>query len=781
MSVLFKVQNNKFKDGNLFNKRVICKTSSKNIVAFCISQDAPYFGTSNYVFVCDIISPWHFFKVTCSKSEVNILEWNATGELLVIGYRSGEIEIWSPHNQVLNSWSLVYKALLSNEEILDCKFFHNGKATYFNTLKRDMPIYTDKFERSDYRPSLTQFGSSFHEGCLILTSSGLLGAFIIPKLNHYGENAVSQPTLELNVTTQSIGLSRKFIATSSISHCSSGYFNIAISYGAKEHLLHCFKVSLAVKSDDSINIKCESYLNLFYLTTEPKSINHVRWAKINNDDIIWLAYSSAEGKHILEQWNLNKKPQSVHRVLQKNKGDFICTEAWESVSKVFFAAEISDVCISKLLCDFVRLYIVLKDNTVQILEPGLKKISAIGSERLNDDRQVGGKFVVGDVTWLNQILIVFDNYGNLYALQIPNTHHDKNFMHNTLSLQLSLLEYSITTGIDASDVLMLNLLNLDILIEKLTENFARQSAFTRHFYYSNFLSLKSNMCRIQSKQQDFDNLIMLHAISITFKSLLRPSDLSCHDKGPADNLAITLSEPLADVDKVLFNLDAKDFTVEPLTLQSLQQLIQWVTDLALTILKKLPEEVIKSKTKKQGYDISRDIVAISSIRELLVMIRIWGLLNSQCLPIYTKSVENTDVLSLLFRLLTRLAQNTSDPDEMLIDECSTLSTQILIPSKNFHPSTTLLNTHILMMKPLLFSTDKEPVGLQDVYYDEVVFQNGIKDGIYNINLGCIKTPVKKCNRCGCVNSMVKIGKTSALKSWCNRWIYCHCGGNWKLA
>jgi mediator of RNA polymerase II transcription subunit 16 len=57
-----------------------------------------------------------------------------------------------------------------------------------------------------------------------------------------------------------------------------------------------------------------------------------------------------------------------------------------------------------------------------------------------------------------------------------------------------------------------------------------------------------------------------------------------------------------DVDKVLLNLEAKDFTVEPSLLQSLQQLIQWVADLALNILVKLPEnrafgkkEVCRSK------------------------------------------------------------------------------------------------------------------------------------------------------------------------------------------
>lgn len=52
---------------------------------------------------------------------------------------------------------------------------------------------------------------------------------------------------------------------------------------------------------------------------------------------------------------------------------------------------------------------------------------------------------------------------------------------------------------------------------------------------------------------------------------------------------MVLSESNVDIDKVLLKLDAKDFTVEKSTLQSLQQLIQWVADLTLTILVRLPE------------------------------------------------------------------------------------------------------------------------------------------------------------------------------------------------
>lgn len=44
---------------------------------------------------------------------------------------------------------------------------------------------------------------------------------------------------------------------------------------------------------------------------------------------------------------------------------------------------------------------------------------------------------------------------------------------------------------------------------------------------------------------------MLHSVATAFKSLLRPSELTSHDKGPAESLASVINEPLADVDKVI--------------------------------------------------------------------------------------------------------------------------------------------------------------------------------------------------------------------------------------
>lgn len=100
----------------------------------------------------------------------------------------------------------------------------------------------------------------------------------------------------------------------------------------------------------------------------------------------------------------------------------------------------------------------------------------------------------------------------------------------------------------------------------------------------------------QNKAADLSSLLMVHSVATAFKSLLRPSDLISHDKGPAESLGAVINDAITDVDKILLHLDPKEFTVEPSTLQSLQQLIQWVADLALNLLARLPEQRMQIKS-----------------------------------------------------------------------------------------------------------------------------------------------------------------------------------------
>lgn len=52
-----------------------------------------------------------------------------------------------------------------------------------------------------------------------------------------------------------------------------------------------------------------------------------------------------------------------------------------------------------------------------------------------------------------------------------------------------------------------------------------------------FLKIFRLSFNCQSKAADLNALMMLQSVATAFKSLLRPSDLSSHEKGPAESLA----------------------------------------------------------------------------------------------------------------------------------------------------------------------------------------------------------------------------------------------------
>lgn len=77
------------------------------------------------------------------------------------------------------------------------------------------------------------------------------------------------------------------------------------------------------------------------------------------------------------------------------------------------------------------------------------------------------------------------------------------------------------------------------------------------------------------------------------------------------DFAVVLSESVpTDIDRLLLGLEVKEFTVEASTLQSLQQLIQWVADLALNILARLPDS---RGSRCSGVSISRELPFLALI------------------------------------------------------------------------------------------------------------------------------------------------------------------------
>ncbi|KAL5288070.1 MED16 family protein [Megaselia abdita] len=733
---------------------------------------------------------------------ITILEWDPTGEHLLIGDTQGRLELWGKTNHILSDWHQLHYVNLPGETIIQAEFFQSGRAMTIAFDKRDNNQYMEKFQNIKYMPSVRKFGGIAENGCLVVTSTGLLGAFLIPYNN--GTNQTTTAPTELLPVTETLGLVRNFVTTAAISYAKvpsrSGYFRVAVTNTEMktDFMVHCFRVEVTMVNN-KLSITSKS-LPAFFGTesSDQRKITNLKWMITNDCDSL-IVTENLPSTCVTNMWTLTHKPITIHKFLQTAaKTDVFKHYSWTNQFQYESQANVVALTSTKNPFDSVFVYLLMSDNTIHILRRDFKLVSTINystientfkMEPLSKMPRVDRQLAALEITFMSHLLVAVDNLGDLCAIKIPQFYTEQcSSPIQLVNYKTTLLEYCLVTGIDASDVLMTMKPNyIENVLEKLSDNFSRQNSSTQQFYYVNSLTMKTNLARLlpngQTRVNDLTSLIMLHSILVAFKSLLRPSELTNYEKGPSESLAMVLSESNPDIDKVLMNLDAKDFTLEASVLPSLQQLIQWVSDLALNILTRLPVDTFKTANinKSTDYDICKDIVALNSIRELLVMIRYWGLLEKNCLPVFTKSAENIDILVTLFRLLTKLSFNPSEPDEVLLDECCSLPTQVVIPPT----VTNCMNTPSLTLHvhPQQFQYNIEPDFLRYSRLNVMEDNNNdvFMDAISHFVMGRNPQSMKHCLRCGTSTYMKNLAKTVAMNAWEHRWSSsCICGGQWTL-
>lgn len=749
----------------------------------------------NFIYICDVNIPWKVELVSKSEHSITVLEWDITGRILVSADTSGMVRIWIIKDNLLNNCVEACNINFAGERIIRCVFFHNGRRIILNEKQEhNQNSYFDKFIRGKFVPSVRGFGGVGVDGCLVVTSTGLLGAFLLPS-EEIAASSMTEP-IKLEAVTESLGVSRNLITTSDIAYGKNGQFLVAVANGetSKATIIQGYRVSVK-KINENLEITSHS-LPGFFLNEGSSStpliapkLFKIQWTNQEDADTL-LAVTNHVSGVLIEAYTLKEQAKPLRKLFQASKNDVFKTLTWTQSLQFSYNSQALSINRSSTAIGPNSVFVATSDNTIHVLRiDNLKEICktvltvSIPSESGTKFHKVNPNISSLMSTYMGHTLLVFDIYGQMYGFKCNFMLRDPYLTHIT-----NALEYSLVNGNDYIDIL-LNIKSQtgDAIVDKLIENFNRQQQHLQQYFYVNLQVIKINIYRMASsgqlKSQDLQNLLMLHSILTAFKSLLRPSELTSHDglmKDVESKLALALSESVPDIDKVLLNLDPKDFTVETYTLQSLQQLIQWVADLALYILSRLPEQ----RTKQSGYDISRDLVALSCLRELLVMIRIWGLLKPQCLPQFSRSPENQDVLATLFRLLTKLALNPNEPDEILLDECCTL-TQALAPQVQFNAMRHgLTNPPINTLPlPLLieYGDDYDPLKyIPDIHLLDGGTSYSIIDSVRYIQLGAKPKSLRKCTRCGAYTAASNVATNKIMKAWGQRWLGCRCNGFWQL-
>ncbi|XP_063056098.1 mediator of RNA polymerase II transcription subunit 16 [Engraulis encrasicolus] len=813
---------------------LVCAWSCRNLIAFTTdlkneeeekaASAVPITDLSRMVHIIDTEHPWDVTSINSGHSEViSCLEWDQSGSRLLSADGDGQIKCWAMTEHLVNSWECTHTSNMDRDPIVALSWLHNGVKLALHVEKSGSTNFGEKFSRVKFSPSLTLFGGKPMEGWLAVTVSGLVTVSLL------------KPNGALLNASETLCRLRGRVALADIAFTGGGNIVVAATDGSSSSPVQFYKVCVSVVNE-KCRIDTELLPSLFMrYTTDPvrrdkyPAVTHLKFLTRENSEQVLLCASSQMGS-IVECWSLRKEGLPVNNIFHQRspavgeKQPMILK--WRILSATNDLDRVSAVALPKLpisisntdlkvasdtkFCPGLGLALAFHDGSIHVLHRlslhtmGVYYGSSSGSSQRGGEepaikrQRAGGPtvhFKALQFSWTSLALVGVDNHGKLHMIRVSPSMGQMLDMNTLLRHLLFLLEYCMVTGYDWWDVLLhVQPGMVHNLVERLHEEYMRQNQALQQVLSTRIVAVKASLCKLSSataaRACDFHAKLFLIAISSTLKSLLRPHVLSTPDKSPGDRLAeICTKNTDTDIDKVMINLKTEEFVLDGPPLQSLQQLIQWVGDFVLYLMANLPNQ---GSVVCPGFGFLRDGSSLGMLREMMVMIRIWGLLKPGCLPSYTATSDNQDSMSLLFRLLTKLwlcsrdEGHPQEPDESLIDECCLLPSQLLVPSMDWLPVNDGVITKMQNKQALRLQFGK-PYTLPSLNANTQVDIFSRSPGSQRMdNLRCLHMGVyptedsKACTRCGCVTMLRSPNKTNAMKQWEQRWIKnCLCGGLWR--
>ncbi|XP_018099105.1 mediator of RNA polymerase II transcription subunit 16 isoform X2 [Xenopus laevis] len=730
---------------------LVCAWSCRNLIAFTTDQrNEEEKDITNLIHILDTEHPWDVYSINSGHQEViTSLEWDQSGSHLLSADADGRIKCWGMTDHLANSWQSLVGSEVDGDPIVALSWLHNGVKLALHVEKSGVSSFGEKFSRVKFSPSLTLFGGKPMEGWIAVTVSGLVTVSLL------------KPNGQVLTATESLCRLRCRVALADIAFTGGGNIVVATCDGSSTSPVQFYKVCVSVVSE-KCKIDTEILPSLFMrCTTDPArkdkfpAVTHLKFLARDMSEQVLLCASN-QCSSIAECWSLRKEGLPLNNIFQQlspavsDKQPMILK--WRILSATNELERVSAVALPKLPISLTNTDIKVASETK--FYPGLGLALAFHD---------GNVQIVHRLS-LQPMAVLYGS--SLRPSEEPSLKRQRS---PTPCIHFKALQMSWTS---------LALVGLDTQGKVLS---------------TRILAMKASLCKLSqntvTRVCDYHAKLFLISISCTLKSLLRPHVLNTPDKSPGDRLTEICSKFTdTDIDKVMINLKTEEFVLDMPTLQSLQQLIQWLGDFVLYLLASLPNQGL---SVRPGHSFLRDGASLGTLREMMVMIRIWGLLKPSCLPVYTATSDTQDSMSLLFRLLTRLwlccrdESHPCDPDESLIDECCLLPSQLLIPNMDWLPLGNGIISRLQSKLPLRLQFGKTPGAhsYASVHYEAYTrspTQPKI-DHLRRLHLGTFPTePCKSCTRCGCVTMLKSPNKATAVKQWEQRWIKtCLCGGLWR--
>ncbi|XP_065573042.1 mediator of RNA polymerase II transcription subunit 16-like isoform X2 [Artemia franciscana] len=766
-----------------------------------VSRDKDWF-----IYIVDLNIPWEPFRVGTSVSGFSLLEWGPNCRLLAAD-KNGKLKVYGMKHSSINEWAELHVFEFADEDIISAGFFFNGKHMNILFEQRGGSWYHEKYRSKHMNATKRNFGGSSQDGIFVITGTNLM------TLKCFNDDD------QIETYSVMLGDVRLRIAHASFAYAKNGDILVCTAMVDVTQSARCFKVAFKPSGGASTKAVCENFGSFKAgVNSNEAFIVDVQFSQ-RNDPKSLIVISKSNGETLLQLFEVREKSSGVNMFFLKNMSvppepifrtiEWVCEKQWRTTD------QISCICmpLKSFISGQASFQFVVVASEKRMITVNLENMKEFGyyqdfsmsvdrtgfqspqkKVKLEYDEVKPKSDVVGTINScclspLGNILAVFDSNGALSLFRLPS------ILEQTLpSIQnaVLMLEYCLVSGINSWDILPgLKAGIVDAVCEKLWENYSLQPQHVQQFHYSRLLTLTLCLYRLvpalSHKAAYYSVLQTLYYVYSALKSFLRPIDLTNQERGPAENLTAILQTKVNeygnDIDKVLPIDQTRSFTIDPNTLSTLQPIIQWVGNTVLRILASVPEG--KQRGKGLLTEVWKDLKILNMFRELLVLIRTWGVFRPMCLPVFCRN-ESQDIVAKLFQLLTRLVVNP-EIDEAFIDDCCQLQSQHLVPG------IPIINPAIGIASPLLYQSSlplEICFGDSPSYYQpfskESISENvnwleppQCVDVVRQIYLGKSQPAAKQCSRCSGSTLLNGWARSAAIRSWEMRWTsHCPCGGMW---
>ena len=548
------------------NLNLLAFIANKNIA----SADSEY--SFNNVYIIDLNLPNEPHLIKNHYCRVTALEWDHSGQKLLIGDVDGNCEVWSRKDYLINQWQMVYKQIcFEGETVLFACWYRNTLNYRINLAKHDLQApYNEKFALAKFEPTVKQFGKKSADGIICISNSGMIWTACF----------ASDGTIVTN--RQVLGETQHKITLVDVNYRLNGELMIATSNGLIDYPIYFCSVSIRqLKTDclerNQLGIKCEDFYSAFPKSVNPsnadskahKYITHLKFVTREESSSLLVAYAGDAGSS-LEIWELHERSSQVHKRFSVADSAHQTTKQWTYSSSLNYSQRIVALSIiNSSIYDcaqkgkkpvkaennrnlFVQPYIVVayQDNQIKLL---LKdKLQTIRSLNLSDaayksqSDRITGLLHVDDMqfTWSGSSLIIIDNAGQLFLYKMPAiTNHTAELYNQAFVVML--LEYSMLNSFDWWDILLnVNPSQIEAICDRFTENFKQyQHSAIQQKYQHKYLAIKGSIYRISNsptiglnKSGDCYATALLHSIANLIKMILRTTNKNAEKEGPVEHI-----------------------------------------------------------------------------------------------------------------------------------------------------------------------------------------------------------------------------------------------------